>query len=150
TLLKMTKSLNNCLPFKGWPERFQSRLLVVDEASMMVAPVFLALASLVAEEGEVLLAGDHRQLAPIGAHDWEDADRPPPGLYQPYKSAYEMVQNLKLNLALTDAEILRSGLSYTFRLPAEVRDLVGRLYRLDDIELDGAPAVTNAPIPAAG
>ena len=55
----------------------QKVLLVVDEASMMVFPHFLALATLAAPDGKILLAGDHRQLAPITAHDWETEDRPP-------------------------------------------------------------------------
>ena len=72
-----------------------AQALVVDEASMMVLPYFLALASLVAEDGEILLAGDHRQLAPIMAHDWEREERPPVRVYEPYVSAYEAVRTLK-------------------------------------------------------
>ncbi|MWR20477.1 hypothetical protein GN074_08065, partial [Helicobacter pylori] len=60
---------------------------------MMVFPHYLALASLVAESGQIMLAGDHRQLAPILTHDWEEEDRPPTVLYQPFVSAYDAVQN---------------------------------------------------------
>ena len=69
-------------------------LVVVDEASMMVFPHFLALATLVAPDGKILLAGDHRQLAPITAHDWEAEDRPPAVLYQPFASAYDAVRRI--------------------------------------------------------
>ena len=43
---------------------------------MMVFPHFLALASLVHTDGDIMLTGDHRQLAPILAHDWEHEDSP--------------------------------------------------------------------------
>jgi hypothetical protein len=46
-----------------------------------------------------------------------------------------------------------TALSYTFRLPAVIRDLIARLYRLDAIELAGrphgalpAPAAPNVPL----
>ena len=113
--------------------------LIVDEASMMVLPYFLAVASLVREDGEILLAGDHRQLAPIMAHDWEREERPPARLYQPHVSAYEAVRRLKQSPGVSDAAILQSALTYTFRLPPAIRDLIARLYRLDDIKLTGRP-----------
>ena len=127
-LLKLAKSLGLSTP-----------LLIVDEASMMALPYFLAVASLVHPDGEILLAGDHRQLAPIMAHDWEREDRPPARLYQPHVSAYEAVRRLKQSPDMPDAAILQSALTYTFRLPPAIRDLIARLYRLDDIELAGRP-----------
>nr|MDQ2688551.1 AAA family ATPase [Armatimonadota bacterium] len=62
-LLKLAKELGRSAPFSHDPQGFQAPVLIVDEASMMVLPTFLALASLVREDGEILLAGDHRQLA---------------------------------------------------------------------------------------
>ena len=46
---------------------------------MMVFPHFLSLASLVTVDGEIMLAGDHRQLSPIIAHDsvWIAPQRTP-------------------------------------------------------------------------
>jgi len=133
-------------------------LLVVDEASMMVFPHFLALATLVAADGKLLLAGDHRQLAPITAHDWETEDRPPAVLYQPFASAYDAVRRI---IATTDAAggpmvppaaARWSGLRLTFRLPPVVRELIARIYRRDRIELTGldrrasaGPAVGGSP-----
>jgi hypothetical protein len=119
--------------------------LVVDEASMMVFPIFLALATLVREDGEILLAGDHRQLAPIVGHDWEHEDRPPTLLYQPYVSAYVAVDRLNQGQSLTDAQITRSALRYTFRLPAPIRELLDRLYALDGIQLEGRPGEPEVP-----
>jgi hypothetical protein len=126
------------LPGRDLPYGLTTPLLIVDEASMMRFPDFLALATLVDPDGQIMLAGDHRQLAPIVAHDWEREDRPPVILYQPYVSAYQAVDNLAQNHpGISDRSIRRSALSYTFRLPPAIRDLIARLYRLDDIELEG-------------
>jgi len=116
---------------------FQVPTLIVDEASMLVFPSFLATATLVEPGGEILLAGDHRQLAPIVAHDWEREDRPPTVIYQPYVSAYEAVLNLKELQGLPDCQVTRSALRYSFRLPPPIRDLLTRLYERDAITLEG-------------
>ena len=133
--LKLAANLNERARFKRLPQGFQTPLLIVDEASMMVFPHFLALATLVREDGEIMLAGDQRQLSPIVAHDWQNEDRLPVTLYQPHMSAIEAVQNLALKLPET--AVRKSSLSVTFRLPTLVRELVARLYRLDEIELTG-------------
>ncbi|MFN3649324.1 MAG: AAA domain-containing protein [Armatimonadota bacterium] len=150
-LLKMAANLGKYLPWKQEPNRFQASLLVVDEASMLLFPHFLALTSLTRQDGQILLAGDHRQLAPIIGHDWENEDRPTAVLYQPHVSAYEAVQRLKLVQGLQDNQILRSGLRYTFRLPAPIRELLTRLYRRDGLELEGRtdPAGGGAPLPTS-
>lgn len=136
-ILKLAKELSQRRPFSGVPQGFQVPLLVVDEASMLVFPHFLALTTLVSNTGTVMLAGDHRQLAPIVAHDWEREDRPPAVLYQPFASAYQAVLNITANPNITAASASRSALSFTFRLPPLIRDLISRIYRLDAIELDG-------------
>ncbi|MBP0029604.1 AAA domain-containing protein [Roseofilum sp. Guam] len=131
--------------FKKYPQGFQTTTLIVDEASMMVFPHFLALATLVKEDGEIMLAGDHRQLAPIITHDWENEDRPPVLLYQPYVSAYQAIQNLKENsdVPVSDQSILRSALSFSFRLPPVIRELIAGLYHKDNIELQGGKTNEN-------
>jgi hypothetical protein len=143
-VLKMASTLNQRAPFAN-TGGFQVPILVVDEASMMIFPHFLALSSLVRINGEIMLAGDHRQLAPITAHDWEREDRPPVVIYQPYTSAYDAVLRLREETNLPDTAIRRSALTFSFRLPPLVRDLIARLYRRDDIDLDGTPRATNAP-----
>jgi superfamily I DNA and/or RNA helicase len=145
-ILKMINKLNTKQKFlRDYPQGFKTTTLIVDEASMMVFPHFLALATLVKDDGEIMLAGDHRQLAPIITHDWENEDRPPVLLYQPYVSAYQAIQNLKENLdiEISDEAILRSALDYTHRLPHEIRELIARLYRKDNIELQGKPRDEN-------
>jgi superfamily I DNA and/or RNA helicase len=50
-------------------------LLVVDEASMMRLPELILSGSFLCKSSQILVAGDHRQLPPIQAHDWEREDR---------------------------------------------------------------------------
>jgi AAA domain len=139
-ILKMVDELNSKTTFtKKYPQGFQTTTLIVDEASMMVFPHFLALATLVRNDGEIMLAGDHRQLAPIVTHDWENEDRPPVVFYQPYVSAYQAIQNLKENseTRVADEAIFRSPLDNSYRLPYEVRKLIDPVYQQDDIQLKG-------------
>jgi len=121
----------------------QVPILIVDEASMMVFPHFLSLATLVKNDGEIMLAGDHRQLSPIVAHNWEEEDRPPIQLYKPYESAYDAIKNIKLT-GVSDSAILSSALSFTFRLPPLICDLISRIYKLDNIELKGRLPDSNS------
>jgi len=148
-LLKLEQKLSPTAAYKN-EHGFRVPLLIVDEASMLVLPCLLALASLVREDGEILLAGDHRQLAPIVGHDWASEDRPPVVLFQPFVSAYEAVRSLQAGQSLTPAQITQSALSYTFRLPAEIRELLTRLYRQDGIELAGRAAEPRLPGTSSG
>lgn len=134
-LLKMASKLETTATFRGG---FLSDLLVVDEASMMVFPSFLALTSLLKREGKIMLAGDHRQLAPILAHDWEREDRPPVILYQPFVSAYDAILEITRDSKVAENSVRRSALEFTYRLPPTVRSLIATLYRRDDIELKGS------------
>ncbi|MDQ3549814.1 MAG: AAA family ATPase, partial [Chloroflexota bacterium] len=147
-ILKLVAEMTKGAKFKNLPEGFQTPLLVVDEASMLVFPHFLALATQVAADGEIMLAGDQRQLAPIVAHDWDNEDRPPVLLYQPHLSAIEMVQCLADAPGMSRRAIRRSALNHTFRLPGVVRELVARLYQRDGIDLCGNPTVPPSAIQA--
>lgn len=111
--------------------------LIVDEASMMLLPHFLSIASMLRQDGCCLLAGDHRQLSPIVSHDWVREERPPIQIYQPYVSAYEAVQRVGLFLGDNPGRIVRSALNYSFRLPDLIRELIAPLYQRDNIALDG-------------
>lgn len=137
-VLKMTEALNRVRPFSQVQDGLQAHTLIVDEASMMVFPHFLSIATLLNHDGDLLLAGDHRQLAPILAHDWEREDRPPVVLYQSFASAFEAIQSIIEKGLLTSESVKQSALSFTFRLPPLIRDLIARLYRLDAVELSGS------------
>ncbi len=136
-LLKLAEELSQRRPWSESAGGFTASELIVDEASMMVFPHFLALATLIGESGEIMLAGDHRQLAPIIAHDWEREDRPPAVLYQPFVSSYDAVARIAQHPGVTEQSVKRSALSFTFRLPKVIVDLIKRVYELDDIDLQG-------------
>ncbi|MGH1574134.1 AAA domain-containing protein [Methylobacterium sp. P31] len=137
-ILKMGRELSARRPYVNQPGGFLADALVVDEASMMVFPHFLSLATLVKPDGEIMLAGDNRQLAPIVAHDWDNEDRPPAQHYQPFKSAYEAILRIVEESRPLATECLQSPLTYTFRLPPIIRELISRIYGgLDNIELEG-------------
>ncbi len=57
-----------------WGEGFFD-LLVVDEASMMRLPELILSGSFLSKNSQIIVAGDHRQLPPIVAHNWEKEDR---------------------------------------------------------------------------
>ena len=145
-VLKLVEDFSKKADYKSLPDRFQTPFLVIDEASMMVCAHLLALATCVAEDGEMLLAGDHRQLAPIRAHDWDNEDRPPAQLYRMHESAFDAIVRMRYpaqagsqvqRRVLTDASIRRDGLETTYRLPATIRRLIQPLYDRDDLVLRG-------------
>lgn len=138
TLLKLVEGLNKSAAYKTLADGFQAPLLIVDEASMMVLSHFLALASLVRADGAIMMAGDHRQLAPIMAHDWESEDRPPSVLYKPFVSAYEAVWRLAAPPRRANDRSARiDQLAHTHRLPPVIRALIQPLYAQDGITLRG-------------
>lgn len=135
SLLKEASNLNDSVTFGAAPDGFQVDSLVVDEAGMMKLPSFLSLASLVRPEGDILLAGDDKQLAPIVAHNWEEEERPPIVHYQPYASAFEAVHVIWRDADLPGEALVRSPLEFSFRLPSEVRSLIRPIY--EDVEIEG-------------
>ena len=146
-LLKMAARLASAASSRAAFSDFSE--LVVDEASMMMLPHFLALASLLKDDGFVMVAGDHRQLAPIMAHDWDSEDRPPIEIYQPHLSAYETIRRVADDPRVGPKQAGRSALALTFRLPPSIVRLVARVYRQDDIDLRGLPRDERPPIDAA-
>lgn len=122
-----------------WPhdDGFSAQALIIDESSMMVFPHFLALATCTNPETEILLAGDHRQLSPILANDWESEDRPPAVTYQPFVSAYNAVLQIVNTGEGDPRRVIRSALELSFRLPQQIIELISRLYQRDEIELRG-------------
>lgn len=133
-ILKMNRQLRLS---RRYADGLPIHSLVVDEASMMVFPHFIALATLTQVTSHILLAGDGRQLEPILGHEWDDEDRPPIVLYQPFVSAYEAANRISASETIEAAQCKKSGLRYTFRLPPTIRDLLRRFYLRDNIDLEG-------------
>jgi hypothetical protein len=57
-----------------WGEGFFD-LLAIDEASMMRLPELILSGAFLKRNAQILVAGDHRQLPPITAHNWDREDR---------------------------------------------------------------------------
>jgi len=115
-------------------------VLVVDEASMMVFPHFVALASLIdykKDQWRIMLAGDHRQLSPIVHREWEEEDRPGVQRYLPYMSVFEWFLQRKEEANLKDTQVKVERLSFSHRLPLVLRKLIQPLYDRDNILLTG-------------
>jgi hypothetical protein len=142
--------------FKTRYGRFSTHLLVIDEASMMVSAHFLALATLTEPTGQIMLAGDNRQLSPIVSHKWDEEDRPPAQRFQMHVSAFDAIANLcpppgkKHQGPNGPASVRRDGIDDSYRLPAEVVDVLKPLYELDAITLTSAKegATQLVPLPA--
>jgi hypothetical protein len=107
--------------------------LVIDEASMMVFADFLALSTLVSQDGEIMLAGDHKQLAPITSHDWERETREQVVRMTPHESAYRAINDLAAITA--PGAIGRSALSITYRLTPELAHLISKVYEEEGVGL---------------
>ncbi len=107
--------------------------LMIDEASMMVFPDFLALATLLAVDGEIMLVGDHKQLSPITSHDWEEESREQVIALAPHQSCYEAVR--RLSERTPPGAIGRSALTVTYRLTPELTHLISGVYAAEGVEL---------------
>ncbi len=88
-----------------------------------------------------MLAGDNRQLAPIMAHGWEEEDRPPTQYYQPFNSSYDAVLRIISEANVAPDAARQSALTFTFRLPPLIRELIARVYSLNSIRLEGNDGV---------
>jgi hypothetical protein len=141
-------------------------LCVVDEASMMDLPLLFLAGAFLREDGQMLLAGDHRQMQPIQSYGWEDEDRETIEETVPFLSGLDYIRYLKGDI--DDIEYIERDspkldakygpdeqeqatlpiypLEQSFRLPQPVSDLLTELfYRHDGIELGGVD--DRKPIP---
>jgi hypothetical protein len=143
TVLKWAKDLNNKPSFNS-RNGVAADILIIDEASMLVFPSFLALASLVAKDGRMTLAGDNRQLSPILSHNWAEEERPPIELYQPHMSAYDAIVQLETFDTVQENQISIARLNKTWRLPDPIRELIQTVYKQDDITLTGRKEYTTS------
>lgn len=108
-----------------WEEKFFD-LLVLDEASQMNVPHALLAAGWLKPEGQTMIVGDHRQLAPILVHGWEHEEHLPTVSARPYRSVFQY---------FLDAGFPRVALSESFRLHrAQAAFLHENIYRHDQIQ----------------
>jgi len=100
-------------------------LVILDEASQMNLPQALLASSWLKEDGQLIVVGDHRQMAPILAHSWENEDRRSAVAAQPYRSVFQY---------LVDQGFPRVALDESFRLHrVQAEFLQENIYRHDGI-----------------
>ncbi len=129
--------------------------LLIDEASMMDLPLLFLAGAFLKQDKQLLLVGDHRQMQPIQAHDWEAEDRQTIEENTPAVSALDFVRFLRgdddSNFERFDREpptwhdkdsvLPMDRLKTTYRLPpAMARFETELFYHQDNIQLEsGAP-----------
>ncbi len=111
-LYGLMKKIGNGEP--SWEAGFFD-LLVVDEASMMRLPELILSGAFVNKNAQILVAGDHRQLPPIQAHDWEKEDRRTIEEMASFLSAMDFLRLLRQE----DLGIDRVKCLYPANIPAE-------------------------------
>ena len=116
-------------------------LLVIDEASQLSLPAAVLAGAPLRDDGQAIVVGDHRQMAPILAHDWDHEPRRGAQDTRIYASTFE---------SLRDRGFPIVGLDRSFRLaprdrgvPREAR-LRRRRGRLPLAERRAAPDVRRA------
>ena len=116
-------------------EGFLVNTLIIDEASMMVFPYFLALSSLLDINGDIMLAGDIMQLSPITSYDWNNEQREQIERLKPYQSAYAAVKGLCQPTRDVCPTVHQSALTTTYRMNRECTDLISEIYSREGIDL---------------
>ncbi len=100
-------------------------LVILDEASQMNLPQALLASSWLREDGQLIVVGDHRQMAPILAHGWADEDRLSSVQKHPYRSVFQY---------LVDQNFPRVALDESFRLHrVQAEFLHATIYQQDGI-----------------
>ncbi len=100
-------------------------LLVLDEASQISLPEAIMAALPLRANGQAVVVGDHRQMAPIVQHDWENETRRTFQDYAVYRSLFETMQ------ACEPVEI---KFQQTFRLHRDMAEFLRRsVYTLDGL-----------------
>ena len=106
-------------------ERKEFDLLVIDEASQLSLPAAVLAGASLRGEGQAIVVGDHRQMAPILTHHWEKEPRRGVQDVRVYASTFE---------ALRDRSFPQVGLDESFRLHAMAAEfLENHIYRDDEV-----------------
>jgi hypothetical protein len=138
-----------------WGEGFFD-LLVVDEASMMRVPELILSGSFLSKNSQILVAGDHRQLPPIVAHNWEKEDRRTLEEMASFLSAMDflrLLRNEELGLerikCQNPADIPAVRLCESHRCHSVVAEFLREwVYEKDQIDFHSSQKQTLTPVKA--
>lgn len=101
------------------------QLLVLDEASQLSLPESIVASLPLHRDGQTVVVGDHRQMAPIVKHDWENETRRTFQEFAVYRSLFETVKACNP----VDIRFERS-----FRLDQDMAEFLRRgIYRRDGL-----------------
>ncbi|KUH34002.1 hypothetical protein APY94_03775 [Thermococcus celericrescens] len=114
--------------------RPNAELVIIDEASMMDLPTFIMATMGAKKKSQVLIVGDHRQMQPIQAHNWELEDRKTIEEHVPFLSAINFARFLRREL---DPHEQKEFEKLLYRNPPQwesdiVRDKVLPSHQLDE------------------
>jgi superfamily I DNA and/or RNA helicase len=99
--------------------------VVLDEASQMSLPEAIMASLALKPDGHLIVVGDHRQMPPIVAHDWDSESR---RTFQEYKTYASLFDTLRKQ----DVPIIR--FQESFRLHADMAEFLRReIYSQDGI-----------------
>ncbi|WP_096593713.1 AAA domain-containing protein [Halorubrum ezzemoulense] len=148
---------------------------LVDEASMMDLPLLFLVGAFLGRDKQLMLVGDHRQMQPIQAHDWESENRQTIEEHTPAVSALDFVRFLRGEEDSNferfdrdpptwndkDAVLPMDRLKQSYRLPPAMarfetdlfyyRDNItlesgGSAHHIPDVRTDTLPAWVNAAL----
>ena len=133
---------------------------LVDEASMMDLPLLFLVGAFLGRDKQLMLVGDHRQMQPIQAHDWESEDRQTIEENTPAVSALDFARFLRGDQDSNferfdrepptwsdkDAVLPMDRLKRTYRLPpAMARFETELFYHRDNITLESGGSSQEIP-----
>ena len=123
-----------------WQAKFFD-LLVLDEASQLNLPHAVLAGGWLRPEGQTIIVGDHRQLAPILVHPWEHEEHLPTVSAKPYRSVFQY---------FLEAGWPRIALSESFRLHrVQAAFLHEQIYRFDGINFHSKQHKQLPALPAS-
>ncbi len=100
-------------------------LVVIDEASQISVPESVLGSAFLKHEGDMIVVGDHRQMPPIVAHDWDAEEQRNIVEHQPYISLFEFLRERGFHC---------EGLDQSFRLHEVIAQFLHEnIYRFDGI-----------------
>lgn len=99
--------------------------VILDEASQMSLPESIMASLALKPDGHLIVVGDHRQMPPIVAHDWENESRRTFQEYESYSSLFDTLRH-------QDVPIIR--FEESFRLHTDMAEFLRReIYSQDGI-----------------
>ena len=102
-------------------------LVIVDEASQMSLPEFLAASVGLKPDGRMIVVGDHRQMPPIIKAKWEEGDSVAVDPYAAYRSVFDVIRadpRPKTQIRFTESFRIHRDIAEYLRREVYVKDQI--------------------------